>query len=240
MLALPLFHLHGLGVGVHGSFVAGGRILLLDGFSPEKVVAAAQRDDGTMFFGVPTMHKRLVEHAESDPGAAAALRGLRLVVSGSAPLPDDLAADRRGTGQEVLERYGMTETVMSISNPYEGERRPGSVGLPLPGVEVSFEGGGEEGEILVRGPNVFSGYYQRPEATGESFTEDGWFRTGDIGRRDADGYIAIVGRSKELIISGGYNVYPREVEDVLEAQCRGPSRRSVVRAALGLSCGVSW
>jgi len=217
VLALPLFHLHGLGVGVHGSFVAGGRVILLPGFSPELVVGAAGRPDATMFFGVPTMHKRLVEHAEADAGAAATLRGLRLVVSGSAPLADDLwRRIAEVTGQEVLERYGMTETVMNISNPYEGERRPGTVGLPLPGVEVRFEGGGGEGEILVRGPNVFRGYFGNPAADGESFTADGWFRTGDIGRRDSDGYVAIIGRSKELIISGGYNVYPREVEEVLE------------------------
>jgi malonyl-CoA/methylmalonyl-CoA synthetase len=217
VLALPLFHLHGLGVGLHGSLVSGGRILLLAGFTPEGVAAAAARPDATLLFGVPTMHKRLAELAAADPAAADALRGLRLVVSGSAPLADELwqrLADV--TGQRVLERYGMTETVMNISNPYEGERRAGTVGLPLPGVEVRLDGEGDSGEILLRGPNVFAGYWGRPEATAESFTDDGWFRSGDIGRRADDGYIAIVGRSKELIISGGYNVYPREVEEVLE------------------------
>ena len=215
VLALPLFHLHGLGVGLHGSLVSGGRVLLLSAFTPDAVVAAAARPDATLFFGVPTMHKRLVEHARADARAADALRSLRLVVSGSAPLAADLWQEIRSvTGQRVLERYGMTETIMTISNPYDGERRPGTVGFPLPGVEVRLDEPG--GEILVRGPNVFAGYYGRPQATAEAFTPDGWFRTGDIGRRDAEGYIAIVGRSKELIISGGYNVYPREVEEVLE------------------------
>jgi malonyl-CoA/methylmalonyl-CoA synthetase len=120
-------------------------------------------------------------------------------------------------GQEIVERYGMTETVMNISNPLRGERRPGSVGLPLPGVEVALDAPGADGvgEIVLRGPNVFSGYWNRPDANDEAFTSEGWFRTGDLGRVDADGYITIVGRSKDLIITGGYNVYPRDVEDVL-------------------------
>jgi malonyl-CoA/methylmalonyl-CoA synthetase len=142
------------------------------------------------------------------------LARLRLCVSGSAPLPAELhhvLADRGG--QRVLERYGMTETLMNVSNPYDGERRAGSVGFPLPGVELRLSNG-QEGEIQLRGPNVFAGYWERPEATAESFT-DGWFRTGDLGSVDADGYLRILGRSKELIISGGFNVYPREVEEVL-------------------------
>src|SRR6185295_13722104 len=144
------------------------------------------------------------------------LRALRLAVSGSAPLPADLhAAVEKGCGQIVLERYGMTETVMLVSNPFDGERRPGTVGFPLPGVEVRLADGSDE--IEVRGPNVFGGYLDRPEANAEAFTSDGWFRTGDIGELDADGYLSIVGRAKELIISGGFNVYPREVEDVLLA-----------------------
>jgi malonyl-CoA/methylmalonyl-CoA synthetase len=139
------------------------------------------------------------------------LARLRLCVSGSAPLPAELhqlLAQR--SGQRVLERYGLTETLMNVSNPYDGERRPGAVGLPLPGVEVRLS----EDEILVRGPNVFSGYWERPEATAESF-DDGWFRTGDLGSLDPDGYLRILGRSKELIITGGLNVHPREVEDVM-------------------------
>ncbi len=219
VLALPLFHIHGLGVGVHGSLCAGGRILLLGGFSPAAVAAAAARDDATLFFGVPTMHSRLVEHAQAEPAAREALASLRLMVSGSAPLSHELwqrVADV--TGQRIIERYGMTETIMNISNPYDGDRRPGTVGLPLPGVEVRLDADADgPGELLVRGQNVFSGYWERPEATQEAFAPGGWLRTGDVGVRSADGYYAIVGRSKELIISGGYNIYPREVEEALEA-----------------------
>jgi malonyl-CoA/methylmalonyl-CoA synthetase len=143
----------------------------------------------------------------------AELGRLRLCVSGSAPLPpavfDRLAAD---SGQRVLERYGMTETGINVSNPYDGERRPGTVGFPVPGVELRLA---ESGGIELRGPNVFGGYWGRPEETAASFTDDGWFRTGDVGRHDDDGYLRIVGRARELIITGGLNVYPREVEDVL-------------------------
>jgi malonyl-CoA/methylmalonyl-CoA synthetase len=229
ILALPLFHLHGLGVGLHGSLISGGHILLLDRFSPAAVAGAAGRADATLFFGVPTMYSRLLEFAAGDPTAAAAIGRLRLLVSGSAPLPADLWQRLATvTGQRVLERYGMTETVMNISNPYDGERRPGTVGFPLPGVEVSLGGSdGEMGEILVRGPNVFSGYLGQPDATAAAFTERGWFRTGDIGSKDSDGYISIVGRSKDLIISGGYNVYPREVEDAL-AQHESVSEVAVI------------
>jgi malonyl-CoA/methylmalonyl-CoA synthetase len=158
------------------------------------------------------MYHRLV-----GSGEAARLAGLRLCVSGSAPLSRDLHARvSSATGSPVLERYGMTETLMNVSNPYAGERRPGTVGFPLPGVEVRF---GADGEIQLRGPNVFDGYWERPGANAEAFVpaDDGgrqWFRTGDLGE-DADGYLVIRGRSKELIISGGFNVYPSEVEDVL-------------------------
>jgi malonyl-CoA/methylmalonyl-CoA synthetase len=212
ILALPLFHMHGLGVGLHGTLVTGGSAVLLPRFDADEVIASVAGEQATMFFGVPTMYSRLVE-AEG----AAALGALRLCVSGSAPLDPDL--HRRmfeRTGQVVLERYGMTETVMLVSNPYEGERRPGSVGWPLPGVELRLRGDGDTGEILVKGPNVFAGYWDRPEATAEAFDAGGWFATGDIGRWE-DGYLRIVGRQKELIISGGFNVYPREVEDVLVA-----------------------
>jgi malonyl-CoA/methylmalonyl-CoA synthetase len=140
---------------------------------------------------------------------------LRLCVSGSAPLPPSVferLAER--TGQRVLERYGMTETIMNVSNPYDGERRPGTVGLPLPGVELRLADG-DQGEVLLRGPNVFSGYWRNPEATAEAFDPDGWFRTGDLGSFDERGYLRIEGRSKELIITGGYNVHPREVEERL-------------------------
>jgi malonyl-CoA/methylmalonyl-CoA synthetase len=162
-----------------------------------------------MFFGVPTMYHRMAESPR-----VSELRRLRLCVSGSAPLPAELHKKLSAlAGQAVLERYGMTETLMNVSNPYDGERRPGRVGLPLPGVEMRLADG-TAGEILVRGPNVFNRYWRKPEATAESF-DDGWFRSGDIGQLDPDGYLRILGRSKELIISGGYNVYPREVEDVL-------------------------
>ena len=208
VLCLPLFHMHGLGVGLHGTLLAGARAVLLPRFDVGVVLAAAG-DGATLFFGVPTMYARLAAAPD-----LSALAGLRLCVSGSAPLAADLHARiRERTGQAVLERYGMTETVMLTSNPYDGERRPGTVGLPLPGVEVRLADG--TGEIEVRGPNVFAGYWGRPEATAEAFTADGWFRTGDVGARDEAGYLCIVGRAKELIITGGYNVYPREIEEVL-------------------------
>jgi malonyl-CoA/methylmalonyl-CoA synthetase len=224
VLALPLFHIHGLGVGVHTSLLTGAKILLLPRFESLAVLQACSRPDATLFFGVPTMWVRLVDAIAQDPAAAAALRSLRLMVSGSAPLAAAIFEQIEScTGKAVLERYGMSETVMLISNPYEGERRPGTVGLPLPGVEVRImaadrEATGEEvGEIQVRGPNVFSGYWNRDEATRDAFEGEGWFRTGDLGRRSEDDYVTIVGRAKELIITGGYNVYPREVEEVLEA-----------------------
>jgi malonyl-CoA/methylmalonyl-CoA synthetase len=148
-------------------------------------------------------------------GRLEAMKPLRLLVSGSAPLPAALAMEiGEATGQIPLERYGMTETVMLTSNPYDGERRPGTVGFPLPGVELRLAG---NGEVEVRGPNLISGYYRNPEANADAFSPDGWFRTGDLGELDGDGYLRLVGRSKELIITGGYNVYPREVEETLQS-----------------------
>jgi malonyl-CoA/methylmalonyl-CoA synthetase len=218
VLALPLFHVHGLCVGIHGTLLAGASAILLPRFDAGAVLDCVAGRAGTLFFGVPTMYHRLA----ASPRAGELAR-LRLCVSGSAPLPADLHRALAGlSGQHVLERYGMTETMMNVSNPYDGERRPGSVGLPLPGVDVRLgahdgsRSGDGSGEILVRGPNVFAGYWERPEATAQSFA-GGWFRTGDIGSFDPDGYLRILGRSKELIISGGLNVYPREVEDVLLA-----------------------
>jgi len=209
VLALPLFHAHGLCNGLHGTLLAGASAVLLPGFDVDGVLDAATTHDATLFFGVPTMYHRLATSPR-----AAELGRLRLCVSGSAALPAELhEALRRDAGVSVLERYGMTETNMLVSNPYEGERRAGTVGLPLPGVEVRLADG--SGEIEVRGPNVFAGYWQRPEASAEAFTADGWFRTGDLGDHDEAGYLRILGRAKELIITGGYNVYPREVEDVL-------------------------
>ncbi len=211
LLCLPLFHMHGLGVGLHGSLLSGGAAVLRPRFDADEVLETCAGGTVTMFFGVPTMYHRLAEAERPER-----LGALRLCVSGSAPLSADLHRAIKGRcGQVVLERYGMTETVMLVSNPYDGERRPGTVGFPLPGVDVRLAE--DTSEILVRGPNVFSGYYGRPEETEASFTADGWFRTGDVGAFDADGYLRIVGRTKELILSGGYNVYPREVEDVLRA-----------------------
>ena len=209
LLPLPLFHMHGLGVGLHGTLYAGGSAVLYRGFRPDDILEDIATFEASLFFGVPTMYHRLASHPRAE-----ALARLRLCVSGSAPLPAALHRDiERVGGQRVLERYGMTETLMLVSNPYQGERRPGSVGLPLPGVELRLAG--EPEQIEVRGPNVFSGYWERAEANAAAFTKDGWFRTGDLGARDPDGYLRIVGRAKELIISGGFNVYPREVEDVL-------------------------
>jgi malonyl-CoA/methylmalonyl-CoA synthetase len=208
-LCLPLFHMHGLGVGLHGSLITGAEAMLAP-FSPETVAAAIDHG-ASMFFGVPTMYHRIAAS-----GRVGSLSALRLAVSGSAPLPAPLhAAIREGSGQAVLERYGMTETVMLVSNPYEGQRRPGTVGFPLPGVELRLaERPDGTAEIQVRGPNVIRGYLD-DQGTQEAFTSDGWFRTGDLATFDEDGYLTIRGRAKELIITGGYNVHPREVEEVL-------------------------
>jgi malonyl-CoA/methylmalonyl-CoA synthetase len=226
ILALPLYHMHGLGNGVHGTLLAGASAILLPSFDAEAVLRTAS--EATMFFGVPTMYTRIV--AANEPERLAALR---LCVSGSAPMSADLHREVTDKCRQVaLERYGMTETVMLVSNPYDGERRPGTVGFPLPGVEVRLDP--ELSEIEVRGPNVFGGYADRPDANAEAFTSDGWFRTGDVGSFDADGYLSIVGRTKELIITGGYNVYPREIEDLLVAH------PSVIDAAVGGTPSEEW
>ncbi|MGH8992459.1 MAG: class I adenylate-forming enzyme family protein [Acidimicrobiia bacterium] len=216
VLALPLFHMHGLGVGLHGTLLAGASVVLLPRFDPDAVLDAARHHAATLFFGVPTMYSRLATSPR-----LAELGRLRLCVSGSAPLPPAVFSRvAAGGGQPPLERYGMTETGMNVSNPHDGERRPGTVGFPLPGVELGLAGeGGAPGEILLRGPNVFSGYWRNAAATEEAFA-DGWFRTGDIGELDDRGYLRIAGRRTELIITGGYNVYPREVEDVLATHPR--------------------
>ncbi|MDA8261801.1 MAG: AMP-binding protein [Actinomycetota bacterium] len=204
-----LTHMHGLGVGLIGSLLMGSSIVLFSRFDPAPLAAAVAGEGATMFFGVPAMYRRLV----SEPACADFAR-LRLLVSGSAPLPPDLFDQIRSlVGAAPLERYGMSETAMNVSNPYEGPRKAGTVGLPLPGVEVALD---SKGEILVRGENVFSGYLGNPGATAERF-DDGWFRTGDLGSFDSDGYLRIEGRSSDLIISGGFNVYPREVEEQLRS-----------------------
>ncbi|MGH9195857.1 MAG: AMP-binding protein, partial [Acidimicrobiia bacterium] len=208
LLALPLFHVHGLGVGLHGTLLAGASAVVMPRFDSEALLQAIDETMATLFLGVPQMYSRLVASREVERMAK-----LRLCVSGSAPLSPDLFKAISELAKQVpLERYGMSETLMNVSNPYEGERRAGTVGFPLPGVRVELT---SEGEILLSGPNVFGGYFQNESATSSAFDSNGRFKTGDIGEFDTDGYLKIVGRSKELIITGGFNVYPREVEDVL-------------------------
>jgi malonyl-CoA/methylmalonyl-CoA synthetase len=222
LLVLPLFHAHGLMVGLHGTIWTGASAELRPRFEVGPVLAALQNDLRlTMFFGVPTMYSRLLEATRT---WGKPLRPLRLYVSGSAPLSQAMFKEfEQVFGQPILERYGMTETIMNTTNPYSGERRAGTVGAPFPGqaariVDVQSRKplpDGETGEIEVRGPHVFKGYWQQPEATAEALSLEGWFKTGDLGWRSPDGYLTINGRARELIISGGYNVYPREVEEVL-------------------------
>jgi malonyl-CoA/methylmalonyl-CoA synthetase len=222
---LPLFHVHGLVLGVLGPLRLGGRVQHLGRFD-SGAVAAALRGGATMLFGVPTMYHRLAADAEADAGVADALSRARLLVSGSAALPAvDFARLQRATGQQVVERYGMTETLMNAAVRADGERRPGSVGGPLPGVEVRLlddDGGVLDvaddetiGEVAVRGPNLFAGYLNRPDATAEAM-RDGWFITGDLATRAPDGYLRLVGRrSTDLIKTGGYKVGAGEVEGAL-------------------------
>jgi malonyl-CoA/methylmalonyl-CoA synthetase len=219
--ALPIFHVHGLFVASHGALLAGAKMLWLGRFDAARVIQLLPR--ATVFMGVPTLYVRLL----GEPGLTReTCRNMRLFISGSAPLLlDTFVRFRERTGHTILERYGMSETAMLTSNPYDpadGERRGGTVGFPLPGVRLRIAGEGGEpaspgtaGAIEVAGPNVFSGYWQMPEKTREEFTSDGWFRTGDVGVVDERGYVSIVGRSKDLIISGGYNVYPAEIESIL-------------------------
>jgi malonyl-CoA/methylmalonyl-CoA synthetase len=228
VLALPLFHVHGLCLGVAGALLTGFTLLLEERFDPVRVVEAFANDGATVFMGVPTMYVRLLEHLEANRGDAAALRRARLFTAGSAPLPAaDFVAFRERTGHEILERYGMSETLFTLSNPYEGERRPGTVGLPVPGCSVRLvddEGrdipDGELGEILAKANGIMNGYWGRPAETAAAF-RDGWFLTGDVARRDAGGYVTIVGRkSVDVIKSGGYKISAREIEDVLRRHPR--------------------
>ncbi|WP_415391703.1 malonate--CoA ligase [Paracoccus sp. SJTW-4] len=219
---LPIFHTHGLFVASNVSLLSGGKMIFLPGFSVDRALRWLPR--ATSMMGVPTFYTRLLD----DPRFDRALTGhMRLFTSGSAPLLAETHRQFQGrTGHRILERYGMTETNMSTSNPYDGERRAGTVGFPLPGVELKItdpETGAElpqgtPGMIEVRGHNVFKGYWQMPEKTAEELRADGFFITGDIGVIDADGYVSIVGRQKDLIISGGYNIYPKEIELVLDEQ----------------------
>ncbi|HEX3131230.1 MAG TPA: acyl-CoA synthetase [Thermoanaerobaculia bacterium] len=230
LLTLPLFHTHGLVVGLHCALAAGATVLLHRKFDASETAAGLLGGEPTLFFGVPTMYVRLVEELRRR-GDAEALRRMRLFCSGSAPLaPETFEAFRELTGHEILERYGMTETGMSLSNAYAGLRIPGTVGTPLPGVSariVDAEGigcqdlpAGGEGELLVRGSHVFPGYWRDPGKTAASFVHDDlgrrWFRTGDLARRDPEtGHYTLLGRRHELILRGGFNIYPREVEEVL-------------------------
>ena len=224
--ALPIFHVHGLFVAIHGALLNGSKTLWMSKFDP--ALALANMAQATVFMGVPTLYVRLLEQPGLNHDA---VRNMRLFISGSAPLLiETFKLWQQRTGHTILERYGMSETAMLTSNPcgpdprYGGqdERRGGTVGFPLPGVSLRVQDDaghalpvGEVGGIQVKGPNVFQGYWQMPEKTAEEFTADGYFKTGDVGRIDERGYVSIVGRSKDLIISGGFNVYPAEIESFL-------------------------
>ena len=221
--ALPIFHVHGLFVAIHGALINGSRMIWMAKFDPKRVIARMK--EATVFMGVPTLYVRMLAEPYLDK---AAVKNMRLFIAGSAPLLIETFTEwQERTGHTILERYGMSETAMLTSNPYaadkryanQSERRGGTVGFPLPGVRLRVRGGdgqdmpvGEIGGIQVQGPNVFKGYWRMPEKTAEEFTADGYFKTGDVGKVDERGYVTIVGRSKDLIISGGYNVYPAEIE----------------------------
>jgi malonyl-CoA/methylmalonyl-CoA synthetase len=219
---LPLFHIHGLFTAINTVLASGSSLLLLPRF--DAALTLQHLPQATVFMGVPTHYTRLLQLPQLSREATA---GVRLFVSGSAPLlPETHHEFLRRTGHVILERYGMTETLMNTSNSYDGVRKPGSVGLPLPGIEIRVAQSAASaappdedaiGTLEVRGPNVFAGYWRDPEKTRGEFTADGWFKTGDLGRIDRDGYVHIVGRAKDLVISGGYNVYPKEVETELDA-----------------------
>jgi malonyl-CoA/methylmalonyl-CoA synthetase len=221
--ALPIFHVHGLFVAIHGALLNGSKMIWLAKF--ESGAALRYFPQATVFMGVPTLYGRLL----GEPGLSReAVRHMRLFVSGSAPLLIETFSQwQQRTGHTILERYGMSETIMLTSNPYfaaDGERKGGTVGPALPGVQLRVLGedgvdlpAGEIGSIQVKGPGVFQGYWNMPEKTAEEFTADGFFKTGDVGHVDAQGYVTIVGRSKDLIISGGYNVYPAEIEGYINA-----------------------
>ncbi|UDL87342.1 malonyl-CoA synthase [Mesorhizobium sp. PAMC28654] len=232
--ALPIFHTHGLFVATNVILMAGASMLFEQKFDPARTVSLLPR--ATTLMGVPTFYVRLLQQAALDHESS---KTIRLFISGSAPLlAETHKAWRERTGHAILERYGMTETNMNTSNPYEGERRAGTVGFPLPGVALRIadpDGGGtlaqaEVGMIEVKGPNVFGGYWRMPEKTKAEFRGDGFFITGDLGIIDADGYVHIVGRGKDLIISGGYNIYPKELESEIDA-LDGVSESAVIGVA---------
>ncbi|ODS22677.1 malonyl-CoA synthase [Candidatus Endobugula sertula] len=220
--ALPIFHTHGLFVATNVTLVAGGSMIFMPKFDQDKLIEFMPQ--ATTMMGVPTFYTRLLDDKRFTRNLTS---HIRLFISGSAPLLAETHIQfEERTGHLILERYGMTETNMNTSNPYEGERRPGTVGFPLPGIEVRITDvttgevldNGEIGQIEVRGPNVFVGYWNMPEKTAAELRENGFFITGDLGKVDEDGYIHIVGRNKDLIISGGYNIYPKEIELVLDMQ----------------------
>jgi malonyl-CoA/methylmalonyl-CoA synthetase len=223
LLALPLFHVHGLGNGIHCWLVGGCRMRLLERFDYRSAAAELLDFRPTLFFGVPTVYVRMLD---LDPDTARRIgQSARLFVSGSAPLPAEVLREfEKLYGHTILERYGMSETLMNMSNPLAGERRAGTVGLPLPGVSVRLlnpagdpVAEGETGAIHLRGPNIFAGYWRRPDATQAAFA-GGYFRTGDLASRSSDGYYTLSGRKSDLIISGGFNIYPREIEEFLQEQ----------------------
>ncbi len=236
--ALPIFHVHGLFVALHGALINGSKMIWLGKFDPKQVLR--KMPQATVFMGVPTLYVRLLAEAGLTRDA---VRNMRLFVAGSAPLlVETFAAWQERTGHTILERYGMSETAMLTSNPYgpdvrfanQSERRGGTVGFPLPGVDLRVQdddgkamAAGEIGGIRVKGPNIFKGYWRMPEKTAEEFTSDGYFKTGDVGKIDERGYVTIVGRSKDLIISGGYNVYPAEIEGYIN-DMQGVAESAVV------------
>ena len=221
LLALPLYHIHGIGVALCGSLYVGNFTILRKKFVAEDALETMQKRKVTLFMGVPTMYFKLLEVENLERYD---LSSMRLFVSGSAPLSKDLFYKlKKAFGKEVLERAGMSESMMNFSNPYNGERIPGSVGPCLPGVKVRITDKNyndvpvnSEGEILIKGPNIFHGYWNKQNYNREIF-RDGWFVTGDVGKIDENGYVYIIGRSKDVIISGGINIYPREIEDVIES-----------------------
>ncbi|PUE48870.1 malonyl-CoA synthase [Limnohabitans sp. 2KL-1] len=236
--ALPIFHVHGLFVAIHGALINGSKMIWMAKFDPKRAIAHMKK--ATVFMGVPTLYVRMLAEPTLDK---AAVKNMRLFIAGSAPLLIETFTEwQQRTGHTILERYGMSETAMLTSNPYaadkryanQSERRGGTVGFPLPGVSLRVRGDdgqdlpvGEIGGIQVKGPNVFKGYWRMPEKTAEEFTADGYFKTGDVGKVDERGYVTIVGRSKDLIISGGYNVYPAEIEGYIN-EMKGVAESAVV------------
>jgi malonyl-CoA/methylmalonyl-CoA synthetase len=236
--ALPIFHVHGLFVAIHGALINGSKMIWMAKFDPKRAIGYMA--EATVFMGVPTLYVRMLAEPTLNK---AAVKNMRLFIAGSAPLLIETFAEWQSrTGHTILERYGMSETAMLTSNPYsadkryakQSERRGGTVGFPLPGVSLRVRGDdgqdlpvGEIGGIQVKGPNVFKGYWRMPEKTAEEFTADDFFKTGDVGKVDERGYVTIVGRSKDLIISGGYNVYPAEIEGYIN-EMKGVAESAVV------------